>query len=149
MKNDYEKCIDFCKAEIVTGKTHWVEVRETTTAYTIVFLCLHHSVDILKPHKAEEQDALEKNLFGYIATPYKELPIWADLVGMLGLKSDWVSCADRLPEEDGDYLVHFKKGGISQASFVGGKWSITIQFQNISRTHDAEVSHWQPLPTKP
>lgn len=78
---------------------------------------------------------------------------------------EWIPVAERLPEEDGDYLV-FKR-------FAGNAWSDVVSFakdgrqvsectfvekwQNVWYYYDSEwgyirtdaVTHWMPLPEPP
>lgn len=59
----------------------------------------------------------------------------------LGSTAVWISAEDKLPGEDGNYLVYFSMGGMSVAHYDKvNKWTITIP---------AKITHWMPLPEPP
>lgn len=54
--------------------------------------------------------------------------------------SEWIRCEDRMPEEDGRYLVTeiYDSGKwVGVCSLRRGKWDISL------------VKYWKPLPTPP
>ena len=64
-----------------------------------------------------------------------ELPATDNNVG-----DKWIPVTERLPEEDGDYLVYCGEyDGICVLYYKKGKW----------RSKWKEVTHWMPLPEPP
>lgn len=56
--------------------------------------------------------------------------------------SEWISVRDRLPEENGDYLVALDDG------YIGVTWYSADE--GFDLWADAgEVTHWMPLPEPP
>ena len=53
-------------------------------------------------------------------------------------KTDWIPCEERLPSENGAYLVCFPNGDVDIIEFSDGHfwWNVTV----------LEVIAWQPLP---
>ena len=51
----------------------------------------------------------------------------------------WIPCSERLPSENGEYLICDDKGKIYESTYFFGSWLI--------RTSTLEVIAWQPLPT--
>lgn len=61
-------------------------------------------------------------------------------------KRQWISVKDRLPERDGEYLIHLDDGFIATASYMANEdgeldWELWAD--------SGEVTHWQPLPEPP
>jgi len=60
--------------------------------------------------------------------------------------SEWISVEDRLPEQDGYYLVNVLcelANGVYLAKFENGA---TFMWHPFSK---ADVTHWMPLPEPP
>lgn len=152
MKTDYENIIDFCEAEIVTGKTSYVEVKEYKRHYQILFIGIRHSVDIYKPQGADAHDIDAAATYGHSHTPYRELPIWPNLAGMLGLKPAWVACADRLPDTTDDYIVALSDGSITVAAFLTlapcGDFGAFKRNWWQKDGREVDAIHWHHLPPR-
>ena len=62
---------------------------------------------------------------------------------------EWISVADRLPEEKGRYLTANKRFGdkivVFDLWFGGGFWYV----EEEDDVFDFEVTHWMPLPNPP
>ena len=54
---------------------------------------------------------------------------------------EWISAEDRMPEEDGDYLVFFPDGDI-EVVYYSKKYMFHIY-------HSHMITHWMPLPDPP
>ena len=67
----------------------------------------------------------------------------SELNALRGSVRNWISTNERLPAEDGKYIVAYKanRGGwkVKTVYYRGGKW--------ISVVHD--VTHWQECPAPP
>ena len=57
-------------------------------------------------------------------------------------KTDWIPCEERLPSEDGKYIVCTTKGSVYCAKY-SKKHSTNYGFHTDSYTH---IIAWQPLP---
>lgn len=57
-------------------------------------------------------------------------------------ESNWISVEDRLPEEEGYYLIS-NIGGIAVDHFY------TYETPSTFGLSDSEITHWQPLPDPP
>ena len=72
-----------------------------------------------------------------------------DCIDIVKQHSEWISVDERLPNEDGEYLVY-----VDATKFKGGKF-IDMEFFKTSINEfcyfmgEAEVTHWQPLPQPP
>lgn len=58
---------------------------------------------------------------------------------------EWVSVEDRLPAENGKYIVRSRKGSVYQMKYytypAGGHWG--------QRDKGASITHWRPFPDPP
>ena len=64
-------------------------------------------------------------------------------------QSKWVSCAERLPEIEDEYIVAgqgLPNVIVSTLCFVNGKWWSDVFKMNVDQK---KITHWQPLPDKP
>lgn len=67
------------------------------------------------------------------------------------VKCGWIPCSERLPKEDGRYLVTWKEDWgngryeyfVFKAEYARGEWSI----QEKDERYSSSVIAWQPLPT--
>ena len=53
-------------------------------------------------------------------------------------KGGWVSCSEKMPEQEGEYLVCFDDGFIATTSYIDGDWELWA--------YAGEPTAWQPLP---
>lgn len=63
--------------------------------------------------------------------------------------SDWIKCAERLPEEDAEVVVYAEPGFIYLASRDGNGWLRHMGFGAFPLRGKRIVTHWQPLPEPP
>lgn len=84
---------------------------------------------------------------------FAQTPTWNDavsLVGSMPSAQQWIPCSERMPEEDGEYLVwidtstglHYEISGFSKeyggfCNLLVGKWQV-IKLNNVMA--------WMPLP---
>lgn len=143
MKTDYEKIIDFCEAEIENPQSEFFNVVDRGTHYVISLPLPESAITIYKPIRASIFDKNRVSFGEGWQAPYSELPIWSHIANMLGLKSAWVACADRLPE-NGTWICS------------DGVDSFEARIRNgIAFVHDGcyqkvrTYTHWQPLPAQP
>lgn len=67
---------------------------------------------------------------------------------------EWISVQERLPEEEGEYLVWRVWAGIAQRSLIWfreGEWFYgppELGLGSIAE-HGDQVTHWMPLPSPP
>ena len=59
----------------------------------------------------------------------------------------WISTADRLPEENGMYIVRWEDGEISQGLYLGGYVGDIGAF--FGESESRIVTHWQSYPCNP
>ena len=64
---------------------------------------------------------------------------------------EWISVKDRLPVEDGTYLVYTERGSVYASHFYTEKQfrSDYIREENWSQRGKVKVTHWMPLPEPP
>lgn len=62
--------------------------------------------------------------------------------------SNWISIEDKLPDDDGFYLVYFFDGSLSIPR-VGVKWWQKATGAFLPWDAIDEDTHWQPLPEPP
>ena len=59
---------------------------------------------------------------------------------------EWISCSERLPEENGEYIASLEDAIYPWASFFNGKWFM-LSLNGIAREFgEYEVIAWMPLP---
>ena len=78
---------------------------------------------------------LKSKMDGTVDTSYE----WAETVRMAieALhKTEWIPCAERLPDKNGSYLVTGRQGAVNKRRFEDGRW----------RGGWAVIA-WMPLPT--
>lgn len=58
-------------------------------------------------------------------------------------QSEWISVEERLPKEDGKYIVHNRSGMVFQAKYYSSPktWGMVDKGVNIT--------HWMPMPEPP
>ena len=67
----------------------------------------------------------------------------------------WISVEDRLPEEDGSYLVSTERGTVYANHFYAAKQFTSIYIGEYMREAEwsqrgkTKVTHWMPLPQPP
>lgn len=59
----------------------------------------------------------------------------------------WIPCSDRLPEEDGDYIVTHDDGRVRVVTYEGG-WNCWRSMDGtIQRYHElTDIFAWMPVP---
>ena len=58
----------------------------------------------------------------------------------------WIPCSERLPEENGEYIVSLEDSVYPWANFFNGKWFM-LSFNGIAQEFgEYEVIAWMPLP---
>lgn len=72
----------------------------------------------------------------------RELP-WLKELKRLREQTRWIPCSERLPEEDGRFLVFLpdRNGTFMCADFLGGQW-----YQDDYECTSSHVIAWMPLP---
>lgn len=68
------------------------------------------------------------------------------------VQNEWISVEDRLPEEDGFYIVAFRTGGKYFSHFNNGIFRNVHSHQEYGVTafgDDLTVTYWMPLPQPP
>jgi len=84
------------------------------------------------------------------AEEHKQLAEWLKELKMLREQTRWIPCSERLPEEDGRYIVTEKRFAIDDRKHMG--WYQTIVEEVIfssgkwDRAKFFEVIAWMPLP---
>ena len=68
--------------------------------------------------------------------------------------SEWIKVEDRLPENEGTYLVYKKRcGRVISGDYhdIGHYWANHTQdgYHWVNLHEDEIVTHWQPLPEPP
>ena len=70
--------------------------------------------------------------------------------------SDWISCKERMPENEGIYITYSTKSQTVRVKKFGlinyGHKNITIKRKGFLRTaqlEDTSVTYWMPLPCPP
>ncbi len=93
-------------------------------------MTIERAIQILDPEHREHYESIE---------PVNE----ACRMGMEALKrTQWISVEDRLPENDGEYLVYTKHGFMDKwpyIKFCGQYWGC----------RGAKITYWMPLPEPP
>lgn len=56
----------------------------------------------------------------------------------------WISCSERLPEEDVPVICYMRIGEIVIMEYGGDGW-----YSGITRYNPRAVTHWMPLPEPP
>lgn len=62
---------------------------------------------------------------------------------------EWISVKDRLPEQDGEYIVAAKVGDnafVEQSRFVKDYYGLGPDWRKFA---SGEVTHWMPMPDFP
>jgi hypothetical protein len=61
---------------------------------------------------------------------------------------EWISVEDRLPREQGEYIVHRGFAEPTFSDFFNGEWIEVYRGQCCGETF-TDVTHWMPLPEPP
>ena len=78
--------------------------------------------------------------------PSEELAIEMAKLLIEKFNNNWISCDERLPEQDDEHvLVYFKGGDITCLYFSDGQWEDGYGEVPIRQ----DVTHWMPLPSSP
>lgn len=59
---------------------------------------------------------------------------------------EWISCSERLPEEDKDVLIYTSYDGVDMAYISDENWRYTRGDEFINTVENANILAWQPLP---
>ena len=59
---------------------------------------------------------------------------------------DWIPCSDRLPKENGEYIVSLEDSVYPWARFFNGKWFMLPNNAIAREFGEYEVIAWMPLP---
>ena len=57
-------------------------------------------------------------------------------------KEKWISVADKLPDEDGKYIVCTAKNSVYCTKYYAGS-------KNFGANSTSHITHWMPLPEPP
>ena len=89
-------------------------------------------------------------------TAYGSAPSkWESIVAKDTNVPSWIPVSERLPEEDGSYLVTTKTGAVTTARFYVGKTYPPTYYRPTEYTSPTKwqsnrhVTHWMPLPEPP
>ena len=64
----------------------------------------------------------------------------------LSAEAEWIPCSERLPKENGEYIVSLEDSVYPWAKFFNGKWFM-LSINAIAREFgEYEVIAWMPLP---
>ena len=63
--------------------------------------------------------------------------------------NEWVSVEEKLPEQDGSYLVVTGRGAITTARFYAARKFRDGYHRKYSWQANRSVTHWMPLPAPP
>lgn len=63
--------------------------------------------------------------------------------------TNWIKCAERLPEEDAEVFVYAEPGFTYLASRDGNGWLRHMGIGTFPLGEKRIVTHWQPLPDPP
>lgn len=130
-KNEIRKAIDRLQAEHPCGFAYDPIAFVNMEAVNTIKEC----VDKIAKRMAEDT---EINIICEFAKLYLE-----GVRPMVMPKQEWIPCSERLPEEDGRFLVFLpdRNGTFMCADFLSGKW-----YQDDYECTSNHVKAWMPLP---
>jgi hypothetical protein len=146
MKSDYENLLDFCEAEVVEPKCPIATVKDRGASFEIVLHEILPAITLHKPRRAAAFDKARESFTGNDKTPYADFKAWEALAKVLGLKSDWIACTERMPQEGQRVLIARDGETVPE---------IAIVFRGMFLLYDSKdfvqvfPTHWQPLPIMP
>jgi hypothetical protein len=156
IKSDYENLLNFCEAEVVEPKCPIATVKDRGASFEIVLHEILPAITLHKPWRAAAFDKARESFTGNDTTPYAEFKAWEALAKLLGLKSDWIACTERMPDTgepdyegylvvvDGKVVVaKFFDGGFCNVSYRNRIGTTTVVIKKLNATH------WRPFPPAP
>ena len=88
-----------------------------------------------------------------------DCPVSSEYIGRPSAEAEWIPCSERLPDDDGDYLVwledesdhyavvYFDTGADAFGWWVDHYDPITLGFIESDFCETKNITAWQPLPT--
>jgi hypothetical protein len=98
----------------------------------------------------KREDALDAVLFALVGTGYQSKAIDAirDIpTADVAPRAEWISVEERLPEENGVFIVSLKESGYEYLVYFDVRSYADGEWRNIPDKFT--VSHWMPLPEPP
>jgi len=70
-----------------------------------------------------------------------------ELLSLMPSANCWISCSERMPEKDGDYLC-ISNNEYKILPYRNGEF-YCVCFDSVLRCCNSSVTHWMPLPSMP